>query len=113
MRGLEANARLFFTAVSSFSVQHASVRGVTERVSQGKASFARGLAETARLFTTSSELNTCPMLVAGISDNAAAVTASRFNLFFVFMFSLPVVAAILFAAGFQRLAAATLVDPPR
>src|SRR4030095_8555898 len=86
-RGLAASARFFLMEVSSFSAQHAPVRGGAERVSQGKASFALGLAATARLFTTSSELNTCPMLFAGLSDNAAAVTASRYNLFFVFILS--------------------------
>jgi len=91
MRGLAASARFFFTAASAafsvVSLHQASVRVTGARVSQGKASFARGLAAMARLFTASAGLNTCPELVETFKDRAAALTASRYSLFFVFMFS--------------------------
>ena len=49
--------------------------------------FARGLAAMARLFTASAGLNTCPEPVEMFKASAVAPTASRYSLFFVFMFS--------------------------
>ncbi len=90
IRGLAARAVFSFTTANARldGVMASLERGdsVTLRVSQGNSSFARGLAATARLFITSLALNNCPTLVVAFSVNAAAVTASRYSLFFVFMF---------------------------
>src|SRR5688572_18644350 len=91
MRGLAASARFFFAAASAafsaVSLQQASARVAAARVSQGKASFARGLAAMALLLKASAGLNTCPELVEMLRASAAAPTASRFSLFFVFILS--------------------------
>ena len=90
IRGLAARALFSFTTANALldGVMASLERGdsVTLRVSHGNASFARGLAATARLFITSSESNTCPTVVVALRANAAAVIASRYSLFFVFMF---------------------------
>ena len=101
IRGLAARAVFSFTTANALldGVMASLERGdsVTLRVSHGNASFARGLAATARLFITSLALNNCPTLVVAFSVNAAAITANRNSLFFVFMFFL-VMAAIWCAA---------------
>lgn len=87
--GLDAKARFFVASVKAVleSEDFARVTVVAVlRVSQGNASLALGLAATARLFNASAGLNTCPELVETFRDKAAALTTSRYNLVFVFMF---------------------------
>jgi hypothetical protein len=57
------------------------------RASHGKTSIARGLAATARFFNDSTESIGCPIAVVMFRDNAVAVTASRYNILFVFIVS--------------------------